>query len=105
MPGRIRLDLEVVGGVDVFRRLQHLRIEGHDTFVRGMVIVEGEPRVGVQLAPNHIPPDWPDGTHRSNRSTSTCGSRTSRVGIDGAVEHAAQKALWVARSVASNTTT
>jgi hypothetical protein len=27
-----------------------------------MVIVDGEPRVGVQLAPNHIPPDWPDGT-------------------------------------------
>jgi hypothetical protein len=26
-----------------------------------MVIVEGEPRVGVQLAPNHVPPDWPDG--------------------------------------------
>jgi hypothetical protein len=27
-----------------------------------MVIVEGESRVGVQLAPNHVPPDWPDGT-------------------------------------------
>lgn len=27
-----------------------------------MVIVQGEPRVGVQLAPNHVPPDWPDGT-------------------------------------------
>ena len=27
-----------------------------------MVIVEGEPRVGVQLAPNHVPPNWPDGT-------------------------------------------
>src|SRR5207249_2544900 len=27
-----------------------------------MVIVEGAPRVGVQLAPNHVPPDWPDGT-------------------------------------------
>ena len=26
-----------------------------------MVTVDGEPRVGVQLAPNHIPPDWPDG--------------------------------------------
>jgi catechol 2,3-dioxygenase-like lactoylglutathione lyase family enzyme len=26
-----------------------------------MVIVDGEPRMGVQLAPNHIPPDWPDG--------------------------------------------
>ena len=27
-----------------------------------MVYVDGAPRVGVQLAPNHIPPDWPDGT-------------------------------------------
>jgi predicted enzyme related to lactoylglutathione lyase len=27
-----------------------------------MVLVDGEPRVGVQLAPNHIPPEWPDGT-------------------------------------------
>src|ERR671930_523940 len=27
-----------------------------------MVIVDGEPRVGVQLAPDHVPPDWPDGT-------------------------------------------
>jgi predicted enzyme related to lactoylglutathione lyase len=27
-----------------------------------MVIVDGAPRVGVQLAPNHIAPDWPDGT-------------------------------------------
>lgn len=27
-----------------------------------MVIVDGEPRIGVQLAPDHIPPDWPDGT-------------------------------------------
>jgi len=27
-----------------------------------MVSVAGEPRVGVQLAPNHIPPDWPDGS-------------------------------------------
>ena len=27
-----------------------------------MVIVDGKPRVGVQLAPDHIPPDWPDGT-------------------------------------------
>jgi catechol 2,3-dioxygenase-like lactoylglutathione lyase family enzyme len=26
-----------------------------------MVIVDGEPRVGVQHAPNHVPPDWPDG--------------------------------------------
>lgn len=27
-----------------------------------MVIVDGEPRVGVQLAPDHVPPDWPNGT-------------------------------------------
>jgi len=27
-----------------------------------MVYVNGAPRVGVQLAPNHVPPDWPDGT-------------------------------------------
>ena len=31
-----------------------------------MVIVEGEPRIGVQLAPNHVPPDWPDG-HRAQQ--------------------------------------
>jgi catechol 2,3-dioxygenase-like lactoylglutathione lyase family enzyme len=27
-----------------------------------MVMVDGRPRVGVQLAPNHERPDWPDGT-------------------------------------------
>jgi predicted enzyme related to lactoylglutathione lyase len=27
-----------------------------------MVLVDGQPRVGVQRAPNHVPPDWPDGT-------------------------------------------
>lgn len=27
-----------------------------------MVFVDGQPRVGVQLAPDHVPPDWPDGT-------------------------------------------
>lgn len=26
-----------------------------------MVFVDGKPRVGVQLAPDHIPPDWPHG--------------------------------------------
>lgn len=26
-----------------------------------MVLVDGRARVGVQLAPNHVPPDWPDG--------------------------------------------
>lgn len=25
------------------------------------VLVDGEWRLGVQLAPNHVPPDWPDG--------------------------------------------
>ena len=27
-----------------------------------MVMVGGEPRMGVQLAPDHVPPDWPHGT-------------------------------------------
>ena len=27
-----------------------------------MVMVDGEPRLGVQLAPDHVAPDWPDGT-------------------------------------------
>lgn len=27
-----------------------------------MVLVDDAPVVGVQLAPNHVPPDWPDGT-------------------------------------------
>lgn len=27
-----------------------------------MVYVGGQPRVGVQLAPDHVPPDWPNGT-------------------------------------------
>jgi len=26
------------------------------------VLVDDEWRFGVQLAPNHVPPDWPDGT-------------------------------------------
>jgi predicted enzyme related to lactoylglutathione lyase len=26
-----------------------------------MVMVDGAPRVGVQLAPDHVPPDWPGG--------------------------------------------
>lgn len=26
-----------------------------------MVVVDGQPRVGVQLAPDHQPPGWPDG--------------------------------------------
>lgn len=27
-----------------------------------MVLVDGRPRVGVQLAPNHVPPEWPTGS-------------------------------------------
>jgi predicted enzyme related to lactoylglutathione lyase len=27
-----------------------------------MVLVDGQPRVGVQLSPDHVPPDWPSGT-------------------------------------------
>lgn len=27
-----------------------------------MVTVDGEPRVGVQLVPDHVAPDWPNGT-------------------------------------------
>jgi predicted enzyme related to lactoylglutathione lyase len=26
-----------------------------------MVMVHGAPRIGVQLAPDHVPPQWPDG--------------------------------------------
>lgn len=27
-----------------------------------MISVDGRPRIGVQLAPDHVAPDWPDGT-------------------------------------------
>jgi len=27
-----------------------------------MIEVDGEPRLGIQLAPNHVRPEWPDGT-------------------------------------------
>ena len=26
------------------------------------VYVDGQPRIGVQLAPDHVPPEWPGGT-------------------------------------------
>src|SRR5205809_6961168 len=29
---------------------------------RHMVMVDGAPRIGVQLKPHHVPPDWPGGT-------------------------------------------
>lgn len=35
------------------------RVDAEDDW--HMVFVDGEPRVGVQLAPNHVPPVWPDG--------------------------------------------
>ena len=28
------------------------------------VVVDGEWRLGVQLAPNHVPPEWPHGTQQ-----------------------------------------
>jgi len=27
-----------------------------------MISVDGQPQLGIQLAPDHVPPDWPDGT-------------------------------------------
>jgi hypothetical protein len=32
------------------------------------VMVDGESQVAVQLAPNHVPPDWPDGTPEQQNS-------------------------------------
>jgi predicted enzyme related to lactoylglutathione lyase len=26
------------------------------------IYVDGQPRMGIQLAPDHVPPEWPDGT-------------------------------------------
>ena len=26
-----------------------------------MICADGQPRMGVQLAPDHVPPEWPDG--------------------------------------------
>lgn len=28
------------------------------------ITVDGQPRLGIQLAPNHVPPDWPEGTQQ-----------------------------------------
>lgn len=36
------------------------RVEADDDW--HTVIVDGHPHVAVQLAPDHVPPDWPDGT-------------------------------------------
>jgi predicted enzyme related to lactoylglutathione lyase len=29
-----------------------------------MVYVDDEPRLGIQYAPNHVPPEWPDGAQQ-----------------------------------------
>ena len=29
-----------------------------------MVFVDNKPVLGIQLAPDHVPPDWPDGTQQ-----------------------------------------
>lgn len=39
-----------------------------------MVEVDGRPRIGVQLAPDHVAPDWPDGTPQQTRRGSVAGS-------------------------------
>jgi predicted enzyme related to lactoylglutathione lyase len=36
------------------------RVDAEDDW--HMVFVADEPRVGVQLAPDHVQPEWPDGT-------------------------------------------
>ena len=47
MPGRIGVDLEVVGGVAVLRRHEHLRTQRHDTIVRHREVLY--PEVEVDL--------------------------------------------------------
>ena len=39
-------------------------LDGHvfeDVDFHSVIDAAGEWRIGVQLAPNHVPPDWPDG--------------------------------------------
>jgi hypothetical protein len=40
MPGRIGVDLEVVGGVNVLHGLQHLRTQRNDTIVGGHEVLD-----------------------------------------------------------------
>jgi hypothetical protein len=47
VPGRIRVDLEVVDGVDLLHGLQHLRTQRHDTLVGGHEVLD--PQVEVDL--------------------------------------------------------
>lgn len=35
-------------------------VDGRDDWHN--VVVDGRPQIAVQLAPDHVPPDWPDGT-------------------------------------------
>ncbi|MCP3975252.1 MAG: VOC family protein [bacterium] len=37
-------------------------IEDNDDGWHSVIDAEGRWRIGVQLAPDHVPPDWPDGT-------------------------------------------
>lgn len=36
-------------------------VESDDLDDWHMIVVDGEPRMGIQLAPGHTPPAWPDG--------------------------------------------
>ena len=63
---RARSGLEVLGG----------EVDRDDGW--HMVIVDGEPRVGAQHAPDHVAPDWPDGSP-PQQSTSTL-ERRARLG-------------------------
>jgi predicted enzyme related to lactoylglutathione lyase len=37
------------------------RVEAEDDW-HSVYDAQGRPRMGFQLAPNHVPPEWPDGT-------------------------------------------
>jgi predicted enzyme related to lactoylglutathione lyase len=37
-------------------------VKGYDRF--HMVFVDNKPILGIQLAPNHVPPEWPDGVQQ-----------------------------------------
>ena len=37
-------------------------VEDNDDGWHSVIDADGRWRIGVQLAPDHVPPDWPDGT-------------------------------------------